>query len=558
MVMAGFTSARSARKPAPAAFRGFVKRRWPIVASWLLFFSAVPAALGAIQTARYCTESLVLLADSEVKIALEGESNVLGATRDVANEINNAYSDPVSQRVAGRLGYVPQVEISGGQSSDVLSFVGCEATAETAADSANTWAEVYVEQRQDEEAASIASAIEGVEARLEVLQARRLEIREPLTALEARIAATNDPQIRNRLLIEASLLGSDLTLELQLIDLQIQTAAATASRLDLGSRLAQDGTAQVIRVAPVPEKASSSPVQRYAIAGAFLGLLLGLAAAAVVENLDRSIKTAEDIRRINVLGSIPRPRRRTATSSLPLATVSATDGAVAEAYHQLRTTVDVALSGRRIKSILVTSAEHNDGKTTTACNLAFTLSAIDHRVVLADIDFRKPGIHEVFRRPSEPGLSNHILHDTPLSKLAHLADVGHRNMVVIPVGIQPPDPADFVASPAFGELIQSLEREADLVILDASPVAHYPDAYSVANQVDAVIVVAKAGSTSQAQLDAAVDGLVAVGAEVLGVCLVGVKAKGRSRNVPSTKKPEELDDPLLSGLETKRDLSLSK
>ncbi len=121
-------------------------------------------------------------------------------------------------------------------------------------------------------------------------------------------------------------------------------------------------------------------------------------------------------------------------------------------------------------------------------------------------------------------MSDNLLEDIPLNKLALRVDDDRRNLVIIPTGTRPPSPADFVASPAFAGLIGRLENEADLVVLDAPPILPVSDALSMARQVDAVIVVAKAGSTSRDQLAETLDALRAVGADVLGVCLVGVKS----------------------------------
>jgi non-specific protein-tyrosine kinase len=98
---------------------------------------------------------------------------------------------------------------------------------------------------------------------------------------------------------------------------------------------------------------------------------------------------------------------------------------------------------------------------------------------------------------------------------------------VIPTGTQPPSPADFVASPSFGSLINAIEAEADLVILDAPPVQPVSDALSISRHVDAVIVVAKVGKTTRDRLTDTLDNLRQVGANVIGVCLTDTKEVGR-------------------------------
>jgi Mrp family chromosome partitioning ATPase len=135
-------------------------------------------------------------------------------------------------------------------------------------------------------------------------------------------------------------------------------------------------------------------------------------------------------------------------------------------------------------------------------------------------------------------LSDHLLQRTPLNRLALRVDDDRRNLVIIPTGIRPPSPADFVAAPAFGSLISNLEHEADLVILDAPPVLPVSDALSMASRVDGVIVVARAGVTSQGDLQEAVEALRAVGADLLGVCLIGVKKEAERYNYGADPEPE--------------------
>lgn len=502
-----------------------LQRRWPWVAVPLLAVVGLAAGLSATRPAVYCATAQVLLADSEAQVAIQGNANVFVASRDLANEINIAYSDTVRTEVVDQLGYDPEVGVTGDADSDVLWFEGCGDSPEVAAEHANAWANVYVEAKQQQAADSIGAAVGGFELRLSELRERRQEVRAPLDRVETRLAAASTESGRETLQIEADRLRADLAVELQLIDAQFETIAGTISQLQLDSELARTGTARVIQVAAPPLQPSNAPMSRNLVLGAVVGLILGAAAALLVENLDRSIKSSEDIAGVPVLGSIPRPGRELSGEELALATMNHTESSVAEGYQRVRTALEFALLGRKITSLLITSPDKAEGKTTTSANLAWAMSAVDHRVVLADVDFRRPRIHDVFRCPPEPGLSDNLLHGTPLNQLALRVDGRRSNMVIIPTGVQPPSPGDFVASPAFSGLMRNLEAEADLVILDSPPVLPVPDALSMARQVDGVIVVARAGRTSRQQLTTTVDNLRAVGADVLGVCLTGVKAE---------------------------------
>lgn len=504
-----------------------LRRRWSWVLLPLVSVVGLAASLSLSRSPVYCSTAQVLLADSEAQIAIQGDSNVSVASRDLANEINIAYSDTVRGEVISRLGFNPEVDVTGDADSDVLWFEGCGSTPSLSAEYANSWADVYVGTKQVQAADSIRAAVGGFEQRLVELRERRQVVREPLNDLEATLVRATTPERREVLGIERDRLAADLAVELQLIDAQFETIASTISLLELDSELARTGTARVIQVAAPPLSPANAPLSRNLVLGAVVGLILGAAAALLAENLDRSIKTADDISGVPVLGSIPKPGREMHGVELALATMNHTDSSVAEGYQRVRTALEFALLGRKLTSLLVTSPDQAEGKTTTSANLAWAMSAVDHRVVLADVDFRRPRIHDVFRCPPEPGLSDNLLQGTPLNQLALRVDDDRSNMVIIPTGVQPPSPGDFVASPAFSALLRNLEAEADLVILDSPPVLPVSDALSIARQVDGVIVTARAGRTSKQQLAQTVDSLRAVGADVLGVCLTGTKADSK-------------------------------
>ena len=501
-----------------------LRRRWAVVLAGLALVVAAATAFTVRQTPKYCTTAQVLLSDSEAQEVIRGDGNVSAASRDLLNEINIALSDSVRTEVIAQLGVEPEVEIEGEQDSDILWFHGCGPTAADSALYSNTWATVYVEAKRQQAAASIGSAVDGFQGRLAELREQRQQVRQPLDRLEDRLVSASTDTARASLQAQIDRMQSDLEVELELIDAQIGTIASTITQLELDSELASTGTASLIQAAAEPLGPDNAPLSRNLILGSIIGLLVGAGLAIMVDNFDRSLKTPDDIRGLPVLGAIPRPGKDLARTELGLATMNHTGSGIAEGYQKVRTSLEFAMLGKEITSLLITSPDQDDGKTTTSANLAWAMSAIDHRVVLVDVDFRRPKIHKIFGCPPEPGLSDNLLHGTPLNQLALRVDDQRGNLVMIPTGAQPPSPGDFVASPAFSGLLRNLEKESDLVILDSSPVLPVSDALSIARQVDAVIVVAMAGKTSKSQLSKTVDDLRAVGADVLGVCLVGIKA----------------------------------
>ncbi len=501
-----------------------IRRRWSWVALPFVTVLALAGALTVRQEPRFCSTAQVLIADSEAQVAIQGDANVMVANRDLANEINIAYSDTVRQQVIEQVGREPDIVIDGESDSDILLFEACGPNAPAAADYANAWAEIYVATKQEQAATNIGSAVDGLQVKLVELREQRQELRSEIDSLEVELATTIDEAARGAIQARIDRLNDDLRVETQLIDAQIQTIASNVTLLEMDSELARTGTARVIQLAATPNTSANAPLWRNLVLGGLIGLIIGGALALLADNLDRSIKSVDDITVAPVLGTIPKPGRELSIRDLPLATMNHSGTPVAEAYQKIRTAVEFAVIGRKLTSLLITSPNQSEGKTTTSSNLAWAMSAVDHRVVLADVDFRRPRLHDVFGCRIEPGLSNNLLDRTALNRLALRVDDDRRNLVIIPAGSRPPNPADFVGSPSFNGLIDNLESEADLVVLDAPPVLPVSDALSMARQVDAVIIVARAGSTSRDDLSEAVESLEAVGADVLGVCLVGVKS----------------------------------
>jgi capsular exopolysaccharide synthesis family protein len=499
-----------------------VRRRW----RWLLvpcLASTLTAGLWTtVRAPSYCTASQVLIADSEAQVAVQGSSNAGVANRDLANERNVAQSDPVRARVIDVLGREPDITIDGETGSDILTFRACAQTPQGAADEANAWASAYVDTKQDQAAAVISDAVGDFGRRLAELRLERDEIRQPLDALEDQLAATSDDDRRAALQLDIDRMAKDLDVDLEVIDAQIRTVADNITLLELDQTLAGNGTARVIQQAAVPANPSSGSPARNLTLGLVAGLLLGSVVVLVVDNLDQRIVGPQDIVDLPVLGTVPRPPRSMADHDLALATMNNDGSTVAEGYQKIRSAVEFALIGRQVKSLLITSANPAEGKTTTSCNLAWALSGLEHRVVLADVDFRRPRLHRVFGCNPEPGLSDHLLAGTPLNQLALRVDDDRRNMVIIPTGAQPPNPAEFVAAPTFSSLVRQLEAESDLVVLDAPPILPVSDALAMARLVDTVLLVARAGSTGRQDLVRAAASLRGVGADIVGVCLVGV------------------------------------
>ncbi len=508
-----------------ADYARILRRRWHWVAGATAAVTVVALLVTVVQRDAYEATARVSLGNSAAQDAIQDPlfSNARTADRELSNEVNVAHSDAVRLDVETRLGLEPDIDISADDESDSLRFRATAAEASDAAVHANTWAEVYVEFKRQEAAASISEAIAVFETDLTELRAERTRLRGPIDDLQDRLLNA-PPEQQPLLQVELDRVTAATAADFELIDAKVQGLAGNITQLELNRRLASTGTARVVQAAAPPLAPTNGSLARNLVLALFVGAMAGVAAAILVESLDRTIKDTEDVADfgIPVLGVIPDPGRTIPEDELPLATMRHVGTPVAEGYQKVRTALEFALLGRSITSLLITSPNQSEGKTTLSVNLAWAMSAVDHRVALVDVDFRRPRIHEVFDCPVQPGLSDRLLSETPLHHLAFRVDAkGNSNLIVIPTGTTPPSPADFVATPGFSGLIGELSEQADLVVLDAPPVLPVSDAPSIGRQVDAVVVAVKVGSTSRDQLADTLADLRGVGADVIGLCLVG-------------------------------------
>jgi capsular exopolysaccharide synthesis family protein len=257
-----------------------------------------------------------------------------------------------------------------------------------------------------------------------------------------------------------------------------------------------------------------------ALAG-ILGLGFGIGAAFLVESLDNSLKSETDLERfcrLPPLGHIPRfgavpgsrsrswrerlfawaPGLQATGSRQPVAGLVCArepDSLIAESFRQLGFTLMFARAGHPPGTVLITSPNPQEGKSTLAGNLAYFLALEgSRRVVLVDCDLRRPQLHKSFERPLNPGLTDYLTGNA--GKEAMLQTLGPE-LAMIPAGTVAPNPAELLISQRFAELLAELRQAYDHVILDSPPLLGFADARILAPLVDGVLLVCKQGFTSR-------------------------------------------------------------
>jgi non-specific protein-tyrosine kinase len=205
-----------------------------------------------------------------------------------------------------------------------------------------------------------------------------------------------------------------------------------------------------------------------------------------------------------------------------LTAVSDPRSPISEAYRTLRTNLDFASLDQALKTLVVTSAEVSEGKSTMLANLAVVSAQAGRRVVLADADLRRPTLHEVFGLDNELGLTTLMMDEAALAS-PPLRDTGIEGLSVLTSGPLPPNPAELMGSRRMEEVIAVLADEADQVFFDTPPVVAVTDAAVLATKVDGVILVIRAGKTRREYARMAVQRLEQINARLVGTVLTNVQ-----------------------------------
>jgi capsular exopolysaccharide synthesis family protein len=293
---------------------------------------------------------------------------------------------------------------------------------------------------------------------------------------------------------------------------------------------------RVVDIARTPTQPIKPNVPRNLFLGLMLGLAGGLGLAFVLESLDTSIRTMEELSAISTLpalGMIPlqlssngalRKRLKPVTAEayeyeLPhLVTYARPKSEAAEAYRSLRTSILLSSYGGPPKVILVTSALPQEGKTTISANSALVLAQRGSRVLLIDADLRRPGIDKLFGFKSRGGLSTLISGgDKSEDVIVPFPDVP--NLWILPAGPIPPQPAELLGSTVMRDHLARWRNEFDHVIIDTPPCLSVTDAVVLTPEADRIILVARAGKTTKLALRRACDLLLQVNARVMGIVL---------------------------------------
>jgi succinoglycan biosynthesis transport protein ExoP len=433
------------------------------------------------QESLYRASAEVLLSNQNLASALTGTQQSTGVTLQ-ADRVAQTQADLARVATVARR-TIKAVGLDGGRSAssllrsssvvakpnaDLLAFAVTDHEPRLAARLATEYATQYVRYRQQLDTGALRRARAEVRARIDSLPNQR----------------------------------SSLVRSLEEKDQQLATMEAL-----------ETANASVVEAAHGAVKVQPRPL-RNGVLGALIGAVLGLVLAFIWNALDTRVRTSEEIGQalgLPLLARLPAPSRRLRRDGL-LVTLADPRSAGAEAFRMLRTNLEFVRLGREVKTIAVTSAVEEEGKSTSVANLAVALARAGQDVALVDLDLRRPILHRFFDLRDHPGLTDVVLGHATLDEAltpmpfrdiseqlgAHAARTnGHApppragSLCVIGAGPLPPNPGDLVGTAALAAMLDLLHDRFDTVLVDTPPSLKAGDALTLSTRIDAIVVVVR-------------------------------------------------------------------
>ncbi len=258
------------------------------------------------------------------------------------------------------------------------------------------------------------------------------------------------------------------------------------------------------------------------ILGVILGLFWGFSLAFFMEYIDNTIKSHEDIKRIKsltLLGTVPRAKQLKKMRTI--ANLDPTSHIV-EAYRTIKNSIKYTSTDKPIKSLVITSSINLEGKSSTTLNIAITFSMEGKKIIVVDLDLRRPAINKFFNITTDNGVTNVLAEGLQLEKA--IVHSGIRGLDLLLSGPVPPDPNKLIESQKIKDIINTLKGMYDMVIIDTPPVMLVNDAIVLGNIVDGVLYVIESERATFQMVEHVKENIDKAGINLIGVVLNKFKA----------------------------------
>jgi succinoglycan biosynthesis transport protein ExoP len=401
----------------------------------------------------------------------------------VETEREVVLSSAVARIAARRLGapspqaLLEHVEVDIPAESRVMEIAYSDPDPNRAYMASAAFADAYLEFRTRQALNAALRVISDIQRRID----ERLDELEAINEVIA-AAAPGSVEHQNALYRREVIVG-------QLSVLETQQASISTPTLGPGSVIG--------RRRPTEPSSPSYPLNL--ALGLFFGGFVGVVVAFVRDRMDDRIRETTELERsarAPTLATVPAVK---AAELNGVASYDDSNPALAESYRRLRNSVHLLARADRLRILMITSAVEQEGKTTTAANLAVSLAMMGRKVVLVSADLRRPRLHELLHVENGEGIEGVLRGATTLAEAVQPTDI--ENLLILPSGPTPPHPGELLSPERAGPLFKELAKSADYVIVDSPPALLVADTMSMAPHVDAVVLVAREGTTTRKEIE---------------------------------------------------------
>ena len=389
--------------------------------------------------------------------------------------------------------------------------------------------EATIKRLEDELQKAAGESIAGLKAEYEAAKGHEDSVRQ----MYVKQRGITDQQTRDQ--IEMAAYSQRLEANKQYLNtLQQKQREVQIAQGDKGSEVSIENYSRIPRSPVGPAR-----LRNVMIAFA-LSLVAGIGLAFLLDFLDDTVKSIDDVDRyihLPALAMIPASRGGARLKGIPavnappaestaLAMIDDVRSPIAESYRHLRTSLLLSSAGQPPKTILVTSSQPSEGKTTTAINTAFMLAQTGAEVLIIDCDLRRPRLHTQFEVANSKGLTTWLSGEKDLDNLLQVCSKTP-NLKILTSGPVPPNPAELLGSEEMRRLLAQLSERFAHIIIDSPPAISFTDASILSTMVDGVMLVVHGGRSSRAVVRRAKQQLLDVGAHIFGVVLNNVKVESQ-------------------------------
>jgi non-specific protein-tyrosine kinase len=482
------------------------RRKWVVIATLLM--TEIVVVVATVKTTPVFTASTLLRIATSTRSSFS-YTDSLYADRLMNTYVKLATTKPVLDELKQRLGltYLPGIGVEIISETELLQIQVEDQDPVLAAKVANTLANILISQSGEKYTGNGKSTLDILNEQLSVTEKELNQTRKEYTVL-----ATQTPNDADALLAAKQAVDSKQ---------QIYNAVLQEYEQALINSVLRENSISVVDPAVAPTSPSRPSLMMNIALGVLVGLLGGVGLIFLFENLDTTLYTTEQIEKVTKLpslGAVPNANIRDRLIS--------SDGNTpyGDAFWRLRSNLFALQQDSPHQTLLVTSAEPGEGKSTLVTNLAFILAQAGRTVVVIDCDLRRPTLHKIFELQNEKGLSDILLKKNDFEEV--LQGITVPDVKIVTSGPIPSNPVGLLGSQQMSSLINDLRQNYDYVLLDSPALLSVSDAVVLAPAVDGVILVVGRSSSHREAVLSACKQLTEVKAHILGAV---INRAGRTR-----------------------------